>query len=391
MKRASLLIFALAVLCTAQSFYRPFEKKLGTLGFGTEYGVGEDGHIDLKLSGRFNLPMAQNLILGFEFGGGKVFRDFDNFYYYDPFEYPYIYEDIDIMYNYNCDFYIGAEFLPKAKVNPFVMIGFGAWGVGLHAEDATGEYEIDATSEETGAKIPIVLGCDFALAKHAALTAYVKATPYSTDLEMQFEDSYGIETYESVGDMRGNVHFGVQFSIPMSYASGGTYYGSMEKDKDSDGDGVWDSFDECPNTPKGTKVDERGCPVLKADKLKHDVEKELTEKAKYVTNEVHFEFNSDEITEESYPVLDEIGKVLSKHSEWKLEIAGHTDSIGTEEYNQDLSQRRARSVKNYLTSNFDIEKSKLIPVGYGELKPIADNGTKDGRALNRRVEFSILK
>lgn len=157
---------------------------------------------------------------------------------------------------------------------------------------------------------------------------------------------------------------------------------------DSDSDGVWDPWDMCPNTPPGNVVNERGCPRRERRPLQDiRVEEEIVDKGVFVTNDILFEFNSDEITPDSYNLLDKIGEVLEKHPGWVIEIAGHTDSIGTESYNKKLSQRRAKAVKNYIAGNFDVIPANLTAQGYGESQPIADNGTEQGRAQNRRVEF----
>jgi outer membrane protein OmpA-like peptidoglycan-associated protein len=94
----------------------------------------------------------------------------------------------------------------------------------------------------------------------------------------------------------------------------------------------------------------------------------------------------------SLPFLDEIAVVFANEDAkpWKLEIKGHTDNKGTESYNQKLSEERANSVKTYLISK-GIEGSKITSSGFGLSKPIATNDTAEGRAKNRRVEFSIIK
>ena len=82
---------------------------------------------------------------------------------------------------------------------------------------------------------------------------------------------------------------------------------------------------------------------------------------------------------------------FQNHPDWIIEISGHTDNIGSDKYNQKLSEKRAKSVKKYLLANFNIDKSRLIAKGYGESQPFATNNTSEGRALNRRVEFNIIE
>lgn len=144
---------------------------------------------------------------------------------------------------------------------------------------------------------------------------------------------------------------------------------------DSDNDGVPDSADLCPNTPPGFKVDATGCIVK--------------EQTVIVLNNVAFEFDSSKLTHEARLVLDNVVAGLSAQPSVSVEIAGHTDSLGTQAYNLQLSQARAASVRNFLVSR-GIDGSRLRSEGYGEFNPIDDNNTEEGRARNRRVEFKIL-
>lgn len=103
---------------------------------------------------------------------------------------------------------------------------------------------------------------------------------------------------------------------------------------------------------------------------------------------IQFEFDKDELTPESYPTLDRIVEVILSSAKLKLFIRAHTDSVGTDEYNLDLSQRRAKSVAYYLSSR-GVPPPSIRFKGYGASKPIENNGTDEGRAKNRRVEFYV--
>ncbi|MBN1424439.1 OmpA family protein [Candidatus Fermentibacteria bacterium] len=138
---------------------------------------------------------------------------------------------------------------------------------------------------------------------------------------------------------------------------------------DSDGDGVYDGLDKCPNTTPGVKVNKWGCP-------------ERTR-----LEGVTFAYNSAELNPEALPVLDKAGQLLVDIPEMKVRIEGHTDSDGSDAYNLDLSQRRAESVRAYLTKRFSIDPMRIDARGFGESVPIASNATPEGKALNRRVEF----
>ncbi|MFZ5593536.1 MAG: OmpA family protein [Pseudomonadota bacterium] len=143
---------------------------------------------------------------------------------------------------------------------------------------------------------------------------------------------------------------------------------------DSDGDGVVDSLDRCPNTKAGVKVDDKGCEIP----------------AVIVLKGVNFATNSAKLTQGSLAILDEAASTLVKNSDITAEVAGHTDNRGVPAKNKKLSQQRAEAVMNYLVSK-GVDASRLTAKGYGQENPMADNGTEDGRAQNRRVELRIMK
>jgi outer membrane protein OmpA-like peptidoglycan-associated protein len=111
---------------------------------------------------------------------------------------------------------------------------------------------------------------------------------------------------------------------------------------------------------------------------------------KIVLNGIRFDFDKAVIKPEFVPVLDEAVAVLQKHPGKKVSIEGNTDSIGSDAYNEKLGMRRAESVKNYLVEK-GIAADTLTTESFGESKPVADNKTKEGRAMNRRVEFKVAE
>lgn len=121
-----------------------------------------------------------------------------------------------------------------------------------------------------------------------------------------------------------------------------------------------------------------------------DMRNKLLTEGKLVTHGILFDVASDKIKPESAGVLMEIARVLKENPSIKVKIAGHTDSDGDEAKNLDLSKRRAVAVKNTLATEFGIDVARIETDGMGELKPIADNATKEGKAQNRRVEFVKL-
>jgi len=102
---------------------------------------------------------------------------------------------------------------------------------------------------------------------------------------------------------------------------------------------------------------------------------------------IYFAYNSAEVTPESDPTLAQVAGVLKQHADWTLTIEGHTDSIGGAKYNQELSARRAAAVKQRLVDRYGIAGSRLTSAGVGLDRPLAPNGTLEGRARNRRVEL----
>ena len=104
---------------------------------------------------------------------------------------------------------------------------------------------------------------------------------------------------------------------------------------------------------------------------------------------VTFATDSSDLSPAFFDVLNSVGKVLAEFDQTVVEVAGHTDSTGSEQYNQSLSERRAGSVASYLRSQ-GVISDRLITVGMGELRPVADNGTSAGRQANRRVEITMV-
>ena len=148
---------------------------------------------------------------------------------------------------------------------------------------------------------------------------------------------------------------------------------------DDDGDGVNNCDDKCPGSQAGQTIGPDGCPVPLTIDLKG----------------VNFDFDQATLRPDGVVILDEAISILGRYPELRVEVAGHTDSIGSDEYNQGLSERRSRTVYDYLTSH-GIDAGRLMgPNGYGESRPIAPNTNPDGsdnpegRARNRRSELNV--
>ncbi|MDD2048638.1 OmpA family protein [Pseudomonas putida] len=159
-------------------------------------------------------------------------------------------------------------------------------------------------------------------------------------------------------------------------------------DGDEDGDGVPDSRDKCPGTPRGVQVDANGCPPAPAVVEEAVVVKEEV----IVIRDVHFEFDSARLTPADKERLNTIATRLKNEAPTaRLSVTGHTDSVGRDAYNQKLSEQRAHSVTDYLVSSGVPQASFVSVQGAGESRPEADNATAEGRAMNRRVEIRIQR
>jgi OmpA-OmpF porin, OOP family len=135
--------------------------------------------------------------------------------------------------------------------------------------------------------------------------------------------------------------------------------------KDSDKDGVIDALDQCPNTMAGAKVDSVGCMTL-------------------VNLDINFDTNSAVIKNGYNPKIAEFASMLRENPKLSATIEAHTDSVGSNAYNQKLSEKRAASTVEALKA-LKVDPAKIKAVGYGETKPVASNDTAEGRAENRRV------
>ena len=138
---------------------------------------------------------------------------------------------------------------------------------------------------------------------------------------------------------------------------------------DDDNDGVNNCIDKCPDTLPGLAVDADGCPI-----------------ADIVTLKIHFDFDKSDIKPQYHQELADFASYMRQQQSFTVvEIAGHTDSVGTDEYNQKLSERRAKAVRDYMVNVLGMDGNLFSAVGYGESQPIASNDTDEGRAQNRRI------
>jgi outer membrane protein OmpA-like peptidoglycan-associated protein len=178
---------------------------------------------------------------------------------------------------------------------------------------------------------------------------------------------------------------------------------------DSDIDGVYDYLDQCPNTHVaarkhvndcGCDLDTDGdgvpdyedlCPTLAGDKSTSgcpEVKREVRTILNKAMKGIQFENGKSTIKTSSYGILDQVAKVFNENPNYIVEVQGHTDNVGNYQSNVTLSEKRAQAVRDYLIKK-GVQANHITAHGYGPDRPIATNNTKEGRAQNRRVEFSI--
>ena len=175
---------------------------------------------------------------------------------------------------------------------------------------------------------------------------------------------------------------------------------------DVDGDAILDQDDQCPNTPSGVYVDDKGCALdrdsdgipdyldqcpdstsmTNLDKNGCEI---LMEQPKSIKLEVHFANNSAEIPSAAKSEIKEVADLMAQFLNANVVIEGYSDSRGKASYNKVLSQHRADAVRDILIREYSIDASRVSAVGYGQENPIASNSTKEGRLANRRVMAEI--
>jgi len=146
---------------------------------------------------------------------------------------------------------------------------------------------------------------------------------------------------------------------------------------DADRDGVLDSRDNCPDTPRNYAVDADGCPIP------------LEEVAR-VELMVNFDFDRSEVKSEYFSEIEEVADFMAQFPDVDIELEGHTDSRGTQAYNVDLSDRRVAAVRQVMIGRFNVQASRVSSRGYCESQPVASNDSDAGRADNRRVMTVII-
>lgn len=182
-----------------------------------------------------------------------------------------------------------------------------------------------------------------------------------------------------------------------TWAAGGAVAGALAgglicyaQDGDEDGDGVFDRRDRCPGTQANTPVHHNGC-ALKEYPSSLVTSPEVVEVVEPVRVEldVKFDFDQAVVKQGSQADIKSLADFMKQYPQTTTTVEGHTDAIGTDAYNQGLSERRADAVRDVLVNQHGIATSRVSSVGYGESRPVADNTAESGRAINRRVEAEV--
>lgn len=249
--------------------------------------------------------------------------------------------------------------VPDAKLHPYVAFGGGQlkrdWDVpNGNLDDTTVEANIGA-------------GMHYFLTDNLSLRGDLRYLFGVDDSTSDFTLSLGV-----------SYRFGAK-AKPVAMAEPVVVAAAEPVRLDSDGDGVYDDMDQCPGTPTGTAVDSRGCERV-APAVSQVASVKLT---------VNFGFNSTEVEEHYFADLKGLAEFLKRFDDLQLDVEGHTDSVGSEEYNQDLSQRRADAVRHVLINSYGIAAARIEAKGFGESRPVASNDTAEGRAENRRVMATL--
>jgi len=354
----SLLVFASYCQAEEQKGLTLFPH-LGQTNFSSDSDLETDNHLGLGVGYRFDSPW------GVEFTYQTMEADFDNPAQGDA--------DIDLwrldgLYHFKTD----------NDVNPFLSFGYGRV-----------DYDLDLISDEDENQINIGAGVKWFFSEKAALRGDFKL--YEGNREEAVESAISL-----------GLHFALGGSKHTAKVSGPAMP-TPAADGDTDGDGVLDSADRCPGTPAGVAVNSRGCPQdddgdgvynyldkcpgttnRRAQIDANGCYEKLTRRVDITLN-VEFDFNSSKQRDEHAIEVERVADFMVQYPDSKVVMEGHTDSKGSEVYNQGLSEQRAKRIADMLVEKFGINGGRVSSKGHGESKPVATNDTAEGRQKNRRV------
>jgi OmpA-OmpF porin, OOP family len=260
-------------------------------------------------------------------------------------------------------------FARDRAVSPYITFGMGALETDVSPGDSNTDFMVQA-----GVGLMWRLWQNDSGTRTFSLRPEVKARRDDVGREGHYTDYLGLLGFQfSFGAARATPPPPPVVAAPVAAPAPTAAPPASPPPADSDGDGVLDPADRCPGTTRGVAVDADGCP----------------RKGSITLEGVAFEVNSAQLTAESRPLLARVAADLAKYPSLRVEMQGHTDSSGADEYNMKLSERRAQAVRDYLVSQ-GVPARQVDARGYGETQPVADNSTAEGRARNRRVVMDVL-
>ncbi|MBO9662335.1 MAG: OmpA family protein [Dokdonella sp.] len=278
---------------------------------------------------------------------------------------------------------------PGSAWRPYVMAGLGAMRHAAYSGVLT-----SATGYENDGWDPFATvggGVQYNMSERVALRGEIAARyDHDNNTMNNLAESLGYRVKRKSGFTDGIVSVGLVYSFGTAAPAAAPAPVAPPPapdchSLDDDKDGVNNCDDRCPDTPAGTIVGPDGCPQkvvidLRGVNFKFDRPKK---------GEHKIEPTLQVPTSDSIAILDQAIDALKRYPEIKVELDGHTDSVGTDQYNQGLSERRAQIVADYLTAH-GVDSSRIVAVkGFGETQPIDTNATKEGRARNRRTEIKV--
>ena len=267
-------------------------------------------------------------------------------------------------------FYAGRA---RHRFNRQGLTGYGRLGLGFLSTEGTGEIEV---VQDNAMHVLAGVGLEYATRRGLAL----RAEGIAFDADVNYLQLGAIYRFGKRDGERREVLVEVErpviaaaepLAAPEPVAEPPPAAALPPPDEDVDG--VGDLDDECPATPAGAAVDERGCALLSG-----------------VIEGLNFRSGSDELTTESTAILAEVAETLRRFPSQRFRLSAHTDDQGPAEFNLDLSRRRARTVALWLIAS-GIEAGRFEARAYGETRPIAPNDTSRGRLANRRVELVVIR
>ena len=229
------------------------------------------------------------------------------------------------------------------------------------------EFEPDNFGDDVESTVNFGAGLQYSISYHWKLRADWRAYQQVDESELHNAIRFGISYFFGHKKAHHQPHPVVSQPEPIEPLKA-----EVVPVKDTDQDGVIDAKDQCPDTPLGAEVDEKGCPIIITETVSIDLA-------------VNFDTNQSVVKPSYFPQIAKVAEFMKRFPLTEAVIEGHTDSSGAADYNQRLSEQRAQAVRQVLIQEFAVDSSRIKAQGFGESQPIADNTTAAGRQSNRRV------